>query len=162
MKVAKWYGLLSFVVLVSAAIGAAQEVEVNVATGKGYGTVGIYARTFETVIVNSGTAIKYVPNAANGDSFVITASGLYAVSYTDGDPSPEDLGISVNLPPTDNFSTGWGTAHELCEFQVVDTGGSCSATVHLSKGSVLRAHNTFGGHPPNPQSVARFIVVKIQ
>ena len=162
MKLAKWYGLLSFVVLVSAAIGAAQEVEVNVATGKGYGTIGIYAKTFETVIVNSGTAIKYVPNAVNGDSFVINASGVYAVSYTDGDPASDDIGVSVNLSPTVSFSTEWGTAHELCEFEVADTGGSCSATVNLAKGSVLRAHSTFGGHPPNDQTVSRFIVVKVQ
>jgi hypothetical protein len=160
MKFAKWSGLLSFVVLVSIVTGAAQEVSVG--KGTGYGTVGIYARTFGTVIVKTGTAIKYVPDAVNGDSFVINASGLYAVSYTDGDPASDDIGISVNLSPTASFSTSWGTAKELCEFEVADTGGSCSATVNLTKGSVLRAHSTFGGPPPNDQTVTRFIVVKVQ
>jgi hypothetical protein len=160
MKFAKWFGLLSFVALVSIATAGAQEVSVG--KGTGYGSVGIYARTFGTVIVKSGTAIKYVPDAVNGDSFVINAAGLYAVSYTDGDPASDDIGISVNLSPTVSFSTGWGTAKELCEFEVADTGGSCSATVNLAKGSVLRAHSTFGGHPPNDQTVSRFIVVKVQ
>jgi hypothetical protein len=160
MKPAEWFGLLSFVVLVAIATAGAQEVSVG--KGTGYGSVGIYARTFGTVIVKSGTAIKYVPDAVNGDSFVINASGLYAVSYTDGDTSSDDIGISLNLPPTASFTTGEGTAHELCEFEVADTGGSCSATVNLAKGSVLRAHSTFGGPPPNDQIVTRFIVVKIQ
>jgi len=161
MKLAKWFGVLSCVVLASIVTGAAQEVSVG--KGTGYGTVGIYARTFGTVIVkSSSTAIKYVPDAVNGDSFVINAAGLYAVSYTDGDPASDDIGISVNLSPTVSFSTGWGTAKELCEFEVADTGGSCSATVNLAKGSVLRAHSTFGGHPPNDQTVSRFIVVKVQ
>ena len=161
MKLAKWLGLLSSVVLVSVAAGAVQQ-EVNVANGTGYGTVGIYARTFGSVIVNSGTAITYVSDAVNGDSFVINSPGLYAVSYSDGDPSSDDVGISVNLPPTTKFSASWGTAAELCEFEVANTGGSCSATLYLSKGAVLRAHSTFGGPPPNGQPVTRFIVVKIQ
>jgi hypothetical protein len=42
-------------VLFLSATVAAQEV--SVANGIGYGTVGIYARTFGTVIVKSGTAI---------------------------------------------------------------------------------------------------------
>lgn len=162
MKLAKWFGLLSSVVLVSVIAGVAQEVEVNVANGTGYGTVGIYARTFGTVIFKSGSAITYVSDAVNGDSFVINTTGLYAVSYSDGDPVSDDVGVSVNLPPTTKFSASWGTALELCGFEVANTAGSCSATVHLSKGAVLRAHSTFGGSPPNGQPFARFIVVKIQ
>jgi len=137
--------LLLSVVLISVVAGAAQEVEVNVANGTGYGTVGIYARTFGTVILKSGSAITYVSDAVNGDSFVINTTGLYAVSYTDGDLAAYDVGVSVNLSPTTKFSASWGTALELCGFVVSNSGGSCSATVHLSKGSVLRAHGNFGG-----------------
>jgi hypothetical protein len=153
-------GLLLLITSLTVLSSAAQEV--SVANGTGYGTTGIYSRTFGHVLVNTGTSIAYVPNAVNGDSFVINISGVYAVSYTDGDISTDDIGISVNLPSTTNFSTGWGTAQELCAFEVSNTGGSCSATLHLSKGDVLRAHSTFGGGPPNAQPVARFIVTKVR
>jgi hypothetical protein len=132
MKLIKFLGSLSFVVLVLVS-GWAQEV--SVAKGTGYGTYGIYGRTFGAVIVKKGTAIKYVPDTVNGDSFVIQVSGLYAVSYSDGDPSTDVVGISVNLPSTTSFSIGWGTVHELCAFEVPDTAGSCSATVPLTKGN---------------------------
>ena len=68
-------------------LSTAATQEISVANGTGYGTKGIYARTFGTVIARMGTAIKYVPDAVNGDSFVINSSGVYAVSYTDGEPT---------------------------------------------------------------------------
>ena len=160
MNIGKLQVLTVSLVLLVTAVASAQEV--SVANGTGYGTTGVYARTFGTVIVNSGTAITYIPDAVNGDSFVINAAGTYAVSYTDGDINTDDVGISLNLPSTTNFSASWGTAQELCEFELSDTGASCSATVKLAKGDVLRAHSTFGGPPPNSQPVARFIVTKVR
>jgi hypothetical protein len=41
------------------------------------------------------------------------------VSYTDGDINTDDVGISLNLPSTTNFSGSWGTAQELCEFEIL-------------------------------------------
>jgi hypothetical protein len=161
MKATNRFGLLLLLITSLTVLSSAAQ-EVSVANGTGYGTTGIYARTFGTAIRKMGTAIVYVPDAVKGDSFVIKNSGIYAVSYTDGGVSSDDIGISVNLPATTNFSTSWGTARELCAFEVSNTAESCGATVQLSKGDVLRAHSTFGGHPPNSQSVARFIVTKIQ
>jgi hypothetical protein len=158
MKAKNWFGLLLVITFATALSSAAQEV--SVANGTGYGTTGIYARTFGSVIVKSGTAIKYVRNSVSGDSFVITTAGVYGVSYTDGNPAVDDVGISLNLAPTTSFQTAWGTAHELCLFETANSGHSCSVTVQLAKGDVLRAHNTFGGSPPNPQPAARFIVTK--
>ena len=160
MKTEIWFGSLLVFTLLAALSSAAQEV--SVANGIGYGTTGIYARSFESTLVKVGTAITYRPDAVNGDSFVINTSGVYAVSYTDGDISSDDVGISVNLPSTSKFSTSWGTGRELCAFKVANTAGSCSATVHLSAGAVLRAHSTFGGPPPDAQPIARFIVTKIR
>jgi hypothetical protein len=160
MKARNWLGSLLLVTSLGALSTAAQEV--SVAKGIGYGTTGIYARTFGILIVKIGTAIKYVPDTVNGDSFVINTPGLYAVSYSEGNISTDDVGISLNLPSTSNFSTSWGTAQELCGFEISDTGESCSVTVHLAKGDVLRAHSTFGGPPPNTQLFSRFIVTKIR
>ncbi len=158
LKAKNWF--VSLIVIVTVLNCGAQEV--SVANGTGYGTTGIYARTFGSVIVQSGSTIKYVPDSVNGDSFLITTAGVYAVSYTDGDPSSDDIGISVNLPSTTDFSAGWGTSQELCGFEVSNTAASCSATSQFSKGTVLRAHSTYGGPPLNSQPIARFIVTKIQ
>lgn len=160
MRLSKWLGVFLLAVFFGTVSIHAQEV--SVAKGIGYGTTGIYARTFGEVIVKSGAAISYVADPVNGDSFVINASGVYAISYTDGNASTDDIGISLNLPSTTSFSTGWGTAEELCEFEISNSGGSCSATVQLSKGDVLRAHSTSGGPAPNTQAVARFIVTKVR
>jgi hypothetical protein len=157
MKVTNRFGVLLLALTLSS---AAQEVSVT--KGIGYGTSGTYARTFGTVVVKMGTAIKYISDPVRGDSFLINESGLYAMTYTDGDVNSDDVGISLNLRPTIKFSTSWGTTRELCAFEVANTAESCSATAHLSKGDVLRAHSTFGGPPPNTQSITRFTVTKIR
>jgi|GEM_PF-3809773 len=162
MRLTSWFGLLLLAVGSLTVLSSGATQETSVAKGTGYGTTGIYARTFGTVVAKIGTAITYVPDAVNGDSFVINTSGVYAVSYTDGDVNSDDLGISVNLSPTSKFSTVFGTGQELCLFEAANTGESCSATVYLAKGAVLRAHSTFGGPPPNSQAITRFIVTKVQ
>ena len=161
MKATNRLGSFLMIIASLTAVSRGATQEVSVAQGTGYGTTGIYARTFGKVTAKLGTAITYVPDTVNGDSFVINVSGVYAVSYTDGDVNSDDVGISVNLPSTTSFSAASGTAKELCLFEVANTGESCSATVYLAKGAVLRAHSTFGGPPPNSQVVTRFIITQI-
>jgi hypothetical protein len=50
------------VVISLTAVGMAAVQQVSVGQGTGYGTTGIYARTFGTVVSTMGTAIKYVPD----------------------------------------------------------------------------------------------------
>jgi hypothetical protein len=154
MKTANRFGLL-LVITTLTALSAAQVI---VAKGTGYGTTGVYARTFGAVIRNQGGLIQYVPDAVQGDSFVIGYNGPYAVSYTDENPNTDVAGISLNLSSASRFSKSWGTARELCAFKVSNSVQSCSVTVRLSVGDVLRAHSNTGGHPPNAQAVARFSV----
>jgi len=78
----------------------------------------------EPLIVKRGTVITYHADAVNGDSFVINYSGVYAVSYSDGDIISDDIGISLNLPSTTKFSTSWGTSQELCAFEASNAEGA--------------------------------------
>jgi hypothetical protein len=155
MKNVNRFGLLLVITSLTALTSAAQVI---VAEGKGYGTTGVYARTFGAVIRNQGTAIKYVPDAVHGDSFVVTQNGPYTVSYTDENRSTDVAGISLNLSPATLFSKSWGTARELCAFQVSNSVQSCSATIRLRVGDVLRAHSNTGGPPPNAQAITRFSI----
>jgi hypothetical protein len=136
--------------------------EVSVANATGYGSTGKYARTFGTVVVNAGQKITYIPNLVKGDSFVINATGLYAISYTDGDPGFDDDGISKNLSAISPFSGVWGTGRELCLFGVSNSGESCSVVTELKKGDVIRPANTFSGHgQQNGQPAARFSITAL-
>jgi hypothetical protein len=58
MKLTNWFASLLLVTSLTMLSSAAQEI--SVAKGTGYGTTGIYARTFGSVLVKIGTAIKYV------------------------------------------------------------------------------------------------------
>jgi hypothetical protein len=166
MGVKTWFGWLLVIMSLTALSSAAtQEVSVAGSVGPtGYGSTGVYARVFETVIAEMGTAIKYVSDPVNGDSFVIQSSGIYAVSYTDANLGDGIVGISLNVEPTTSFQTAYGTAQELCAFYVDSTQGiqSCSATLYLSKGDVIRAHSSFVAPPgTESQSATRLIVTKI-
>jgi hypothetical protein len=145
----------------SKANSSATYSEVSLANGNGYGSTGIYARTFTTVITDQGTKITYRSDPVDGDSFTVNADGLYAVSYTDGDPAVDNVGISRNLAPTSPFSSVWGTGQELCEFETANSAETCSVVTHLNRGDVIRAANEFGGPPPNDQPVARFTITAL-
>jgi hypothetical protein len=141
---------------------SSQVSEVSVAYGTGFGATGIYARTFGRVVIKAGQKITYVPDSLKGDSFVINAAGLYALSYTDGDPGFDDDGISKNLSAISPFSSVWGTGRELCLFGVSNSGESCSVVTELKKGDVIRAANTFSAHgQQDPQPAARLTITAL-
>ena len=129
MKALKLFGLLLVLTLCTCLTTSAQEV--SVASGKGYGTTGLMPDHSDRLSLRWELPSRTFPMLLTGDSFVRATSGLYVVSYTDGDVSSDDIGISLNLPSTSTFLTSWGTAHELCAFEVTNTAGSCSATTSL-------------------------------
>lgn len=137
------------------------ESEVSVGGGTSYGSTGIYARRFTSVNATIGSDITYTTSSVDGDSFTVNTSGVYSVSYTEGTGGSDNAGISVNLSSATSFGTAFGTANELCAMTIANTGESCSTTVLLSAGDVIRAHSTFGG-ALNTQSITKFIIVKVR
>src|SRR5580765_4317936 len=116
------------------------ESEGSVANANGYGSTGVYARTFATTVASMGSDISYTSDATNGDYFTINHTGVYAVTYSDGNPNGDNDGISLNFAATTTWSSAWRSGNELCNFTVANTGASCSVTVLLDSGDVLRAH----------------------
>lgn len=137
------------------------ESEVSLGGGTGYGSTGIYARRFTSVNATIGSDITYTSSSVDGDSFTINTAGVYGISYTEGIPTSDNAGISVNLASTTSFSSAFGTANQLCAMTIANTASSCSVTVLLSAGDVIRAHST-AGSGPNTQGVSKFVIVKIR
>jgi hypothetical protein len=156
-----WLGSFEKIVRAQTSTPSA-ESEVSVADANGYGSTGVYARTFATSIASVGGSITYTSDSVNGDYFTINNNGVYAISYSDGNPNVWNAGVSLNFAATSAWSTVWGTGKELCNFTLSNSGGSCSATVLLASGDVLRAHRDSNAAGANSQTEARFIVVRVR
>jgi len=141
--------------------GPVSEVAVN--TGDGFGSVGIFARRFQSVDVYSGSDITYTQSAINGDSFLINTTGIYAISNTDFSWPGDTFSISVNSDPATEI-TNLQASNRLCSSSM-DPGHlqNCTVTLKLDAGDVVRAHRSTGaiGAVDNSPFV-RFVIVKVQ
>lgn len=137
------------------------ESEVSVTNGSGYGTIGIYARTFSSTTASIGSDITYTSDAVNGDYFTVNHDGLYFASYTDGGAASDTVGISLNFSSTTAFGTSWGTGSSLCVMTFANSASSCSILIYLSSGDVLRAHSN-SNIGANVSGLAKFVVTKIR
>lgn len=71
--------------------------EIVVVDGNGHGSTNTRIRRFTTTQVSIGSDITYADSAADGATFTINASGLYAITYADRDAAANTvLGISRN------------------------------------------------------------------
>lgn len=141
------------------------ESEVFVDGGNGFGSTGNHARRYSNIDVNVGTDITYTDDSVNGGYFTINTNGLYSISTSDwrNDGNYDDFGISVNATPSSPIPT---SNLGLCNTAVQSYDqSSCSATVYLNAGDVLRSHWATGqfGVQTYPGDVwARFIIVKVK
>jgi len=111
----------------------------------GYGSTGVYVRVFHFSTV-TGSDIIYNHDLTNGDSLTINATGVYTVSYTGTSPFADILGISINQDPT-QYLIQLGKDQVPCAATIYTAGfiASCSATLALNTGDVIRAHRNIGG-----------------
>lgn len=82
-------------------LGVAGDVgdsSIVVTSGNGYGSTNTKIRRFSTTQSSSGSDITYADSAANGASFTINTTGLYAITYIDQNGTTGDatIGVSVN------------------------------------------------------------------
>jgi hypothetical protein len=134
--------------------------EVSVDTGNAYGSTGVKIRRFANVDTNVGSDITYVDSATDGASFTINTNGIYAITYADGSVT-DNLAISLNASTTTSASSLSGT-NRLCLVSATNTAESCSVTLILSAGDVIRPHRSTGGssYSDNDTS-ARFIITRL-
>jgi hypothetical protein len=138
------------------------ESEIVLRGGNGNGS-GSGVRRFTTVSINVGSDITYADNSTDGATLTINSSGIYSISYTDGNFGSSNVSNTMNVTVNDdepNF------ASSLCyeEGTISNTSGAlvetCSNTTILSSGDVLRA---FSGHNDSfLGGLARLTVIKLK
>jgi len=142
------------------------ESEVFVDGGYGFGSSGIYVRRFSNVDVNTGTDITYTDDTVYGDSFTINTNGIYAISYTDWrrDGNYDSMGVSVNASPTSTWPQNYGGICTVSTY--IYQQASCSATLYLNNGDVVRPHWVAGAfaypQPYGSDVIARFVITKVR
>jgi hypothetical protein len=119
---------------------------VTVHTGNGWGATNTKIRRYTTTMTNAGTDITYADSAANGASFTINKTGLYAIFAADVDVNAGvlgSIGASVNSNQLTTAIYAITAANRLCW---TDSGpgstwtAQVSAVVRLSAGDVVRPH----------------------
>jgi len=146
---------------------AAIRSEVWVYNGNGFGATNTKIRRFSTIGKNIGTDITYADSATLGATFTINTTGIYAIDHTDStNDNGSVYGISLNSSQlTTTFSTINDSDKVSSMEQPASAGAvpmitSCSATLNLTAGDVIRAHSSAAGSfATNYQ--AKFRITKI-
>ena len=115
---------------------------VRVHTSIGYGTTNTMIRRFGTVVTNTGSAITYADDAANGGSYSINEDGFYSISYSDRFSGASHMSVSLNSSQLSTVSISLPLTDVLCmaASAAADYSVSVSWSGHLQAGDVVRAH----------------------
>lgn len=115
---------------------------VRLNTANGYGSTNTKIRRFTNVVTNVGSDITYADSAANGASFTINTSGVYAISYNDQFTSTGHFGLSLNTtqPTVAIAAIPIAEILQAATSPAANLAGFVSNTVYLPAGSVIRAH----------------------
>jgi hypothetical protein len=122
--------------------------EVVVTTGNGYGSTNTTIRRFTTTLSSVGTAITYADSAANGASFTINETGIYAIRYSEQVSTGADryLGASVNSSQLTSIIQNITAANRLFAVKAPNDGTNLIFTdgivVKLTATDVVRPHCT--------------------
>lgn len=120
---------------------------VRVATQNGYGSTNTTIRKFSVIILNTATDITYTSSATNGDSFTVTRSGIYSISYTDTCGTSCNMGVSRNSSQLTSNIAGITQANRIALMSPTgdDQFQNLSVTLYLTSGDVIRAHGDGSG-----------------
>jgi len=136
---------------------------VRVHTANGYGSSNTKIRRFTTIVDNVGSDITYADSAANGGSFTINTSGVYAGSYSDQFSSASQMGITKDSAElTTDFGSTTSAAAVLAAARpsANNAGANVSFIAFLAAGSVIRAH-TEGVSSGTFTAAEQFQIVRI-
>ncbi len=123
--------------------GAVGDHQVTVHTANGHGSTNTKIVRFTTTQSSAGSAITYADSAANGGSFTINTSGIYAIAYTDGNGSRE-FGISKNSAQLTSSVSVITAANRLAYAAVSADIITVSTVAMLAANDVIRAHDSGG------------------
>ena len=136
---------------------------VRVNTSNGYGSTNTVIRRFTNVVTNQGSDITYADSATLGASFTINTPGVYAISYSNQIGVASNFGVSLNTTqPSTAFGSLTNVSERLALSDVYAANGTetCSVTVYLPAGSVIRPHDGSTTANSNP-NVVQMTVTKV-
>ena len=139
--------------------------EVWVTSSNGQGSTNTKIRRFTTTITNVGTAITYADSAANGASFTINETGIYAIHYAEeAIGSGQGWGVSRNSTQLTSIIQNITAADRLCYVQatndVYQGTQTVSRTLRLTAGDVIRPHISTTA-PAGTGVTGMFIITKV-
>lgn len=135
---------------------------VRLNTANGYGTTNIKIRRFLNIVTNSGTDISYTDSATLGSLFTINTNGIYSIHYDDQFDINAWVGISLNTT-TPTIQVQNIASSELlttASTAAASYGASCSTTVYLPAGSLIRAHTSGNGSGGNTWA-CHFTIIRV-
>lgn len=140
--------------------------EVEVQTSNGFGSTNTAIRRFTTTNTNVGNAITYADIPANGATFTINQTGIYAISYSESQGSGAGYNFAPSLnsseltTPPQNFTN---VADRLCLATLfnANVSGNCSWQGKLSDTDVIRAHMENSAASAVPSRV-QFTITKLR
>lgn len=117
---------------------------IHVATPNGHGSTNTAIRRFSaSPTASAGEDITYADSAANGGSFTINKTGIYAVNYTDRhNTDPANMGISRNSSELTTSIASIAVSNRMA-YQLSGSGGlfvAVAAVIYCDAGDVIRAH----------------------
>lgn len=110
----------------------------------GTGSTNIRVRRFKDIVENKGSALTLTQSATLGDFVTVNELGLYTITYNDEFDAGNSLGVSKNSTELSTNIATINKIHRLC-MATASAGSdaeSCSITVTLVKGDVIRAHTS--------------------
>jgi len=119
---------------------------VRLNTANGYGSTNTPIRRFTNTVTNQGTDITYADSATLGATFTINTNGVYAISYNDQFAGAGNMGVSLDCSTLTTNLSSISVSEVVCAVatSAANFAGSCSATLYLASGSVIRAHTNAG------------------
>lgn len=137
---------------------------VRLNTANGYGSTNTKIRRFTNVVTNQGTNITYADSAANGASFTINVSGVYAISYTEQfTTGGGHAGLSLNSSQLTTNASSITAANLLSAAYATSASEpiSTACTVYLTAGDVVRPHTHGEGAGALYLNACQFTIVRV-
>lgn len=117
---------------------------VKVDTANGTGSTGTCIRRWTNTRINTGSDITYADSAANGSTFTINTTGVYDISYQDGNSNVGGVGFGITVNSS-QLSTAFNPSNLANKLSGTDTSttgytGHTSWCGPLTAGDVVRPH----------------------
>lgn len=112
--------------------------------GGAFGSTNTRILRFSTVGLNLGDAIQYNPSLTLGDSFTALKSGIYEIQLVAKPTAISQVGIVKNAVTTGSITNDPKLLANV-EAPAANYEVTCSASVYLEVGDVIRAYTATGG-----------------